>query len=180
MKKLLILVFIILSGFAFVSCENKAETVDNVVIRFSPEDTADVDALFDFYIRNGILFPAMLKCSELHTADEPHTYDCLNDGCEMAHDYLIDSTAPYFFLELNCMSGTCGNDIYFLEKKDSTFVILFNECGTIDQDLGPDTLINGFRVIYFEKGSKNFRIIFDGKDFVTEELSASPLTAATF
>lgn len=180
MKRIFIIIFVAVLGFVFVSCGNKAETVDNVVVRFSPEDTADVDVLFDFYIQNGILFPAMLKCSELHSPNEPHTYDCLNDGCEMAHDYLIDSTAPYFFLELNCFSGSCGNDIYFLEKKDSSFVILFNECGTINQDLGPDTLINGFRVIYFEKESNPFRIIFNGKEFVTEELTTPSLTAALF
>ena len=178
MKKILIPIIALSLFAAAVSCGNRTEEAQPVV-RFNPEDTASVDALLSFYIKNNIIFPEMLRCDETHAHGEgtPLTYDCLKDGCEIAHDYLQDSLSPYFFMELNCMSGSCGNDIYILKKTDTDFEVLFNECGTIDQELGPDTLINGFKVLYFEKELKTYRILFDGNGFVSEELAPQEIAA---
>ncbi|MCQ2286886.1 MAG: hypothetical protein MJZ76_08440 [Bacteroidales bacterium] len=153
-----------------VSCRNHEKEEVKPVVSFNPEDKAAVNELLTFYIDNDIILPSMLRCEEIHKPGEPHTYDCLKDGCEIAHDYLQDSLSSYFFMELNCMAGSCGNDIYIFQKQDSTYNILFNECGTIDQDLGHDTLINHFKVLYYEKELKNYRIIFDGENFISEEL----------
>ena len=150
-----------------VSCGSRNDEVAPQV-RFAPEDTASVNALFSFYLENNIIFPEMLRCEEIHAPSAPHTYDCLKESCEIAHDYLQDSLSPYFFMELNCMSGSCGNDIYIFKKTDSTFEILFNECGIIDQDLGPDTTYNGFKVLYYEKESEIYRVIFNGNEFISE------------
>ncbi|MBQ7489246.1 MAG: hypothetical protein IJT51_01845 [Bacteroidales bacterium] len=174
MKKFLIPIIALAMSAVAVSCGNRDEAAQPVV-RFNPEDTASVDALLSFYIKNNIIFDEMLRCDGTHTDGTPLTYDCLKDGCEIAHDYLQDSLSPYFFMELNCMSGSCGNNIYILKKSDPDFEILFDECGTIDQELGPDTIVNGFKVIYFEKELKTYRIIFDGNGFVSEELPSQEI-----
>lgn len=159
---------------AFASCGSRDADNSEPVVSFNPEDSESVNALMGFLISNDIIMPSMLRCDKIHGQSGLHTFDCLKDGCEISCDYLQDSLSPYFFTELNCMSGTMGNDIYLLKKTENAFEILFNECGTIDQDLGPDTLVNNFRVLYYEQDSKAYRIVFNGEKFVSEMLTTDP------
>lgn len=165
------LCFVLLSAlslFFIASCHPKDKQTSEVLVSFNPEDTASVDALFDFYISNGIILPEMLRDSAAINTDFLHTYDCLIEGCEITHDYLQDSLSGYFFMELNCLSGTCGNNIYIILKDSLQFNILYNECGVIYPDLGLDTTINNFKVIYYTKEGENYRLFYDGKNFTSQ------------
>lgn len=149
-------------------CNKKNNTLPEKIVSFNPEDTLSVDALFDFYIENGIILPEMLREPTAISSDHLFTYDCLIDGCEIIHDYLQDSLSGYFFMELSCLSGSCGNEIYIIQKVDNQFVIHYNECGVIDPDLGDEEFINGFKVLYYTKAAKNYRLYYDGENFISE------------
>lgn len=168
-KNFLTVFFYFFLCLLFISCTQKIEKQQE--ISFNPKDSVSVDALFDFYIESGIILPEMLKNPENLTSNHFHSYDCLIDDCEITHDYLQDSLSNYFFMELSCFSGSCGNNIYIICKENERFSILYNECGSIDSDLGPDTLVNNFKVIYYSTEGNHYKLFFDGKEFKSEEMS---------
>lgn len=169
MKRFFLFMLLCISVVFFtISCHNKNDTLPEKIVSFNTKDTASVDALFDFYIESGIILPEMLREPAAISTEYLHTYDCLIEGCEIIHDYLQDSLSAYFFMELSCLSGSCGNGIYIIQKIDNQFMILYNECGVIDPDLGDEEFSNGFKVLYYTKESKNYRLYYNGKNFLSE------------
>lgn len=159
-----------------VNCKHTKEEQLTPIVSFHPEDSTAIDELFDFYIENGIILPEMLKDPTTASVDFFHSYDDLIDDCEITHDYLQDSLSGYFFMELSCFSGSCGNNIYIIHKdrESNLFQVLYNECGVIDSDLGPDTLIHNFKVIYYTTEGNHYKLYFDGQQFTSEILNKLP------
>ena len=52
------------------------------------------------------------------------------------------------------------------------FHILFSTEGQTDSYLGPDTLINGYKVLYLIREDQTLRLYHNGTEFVTEEFTA--------
>ena len=78
-----------------------------------------------------------------------------------------------FFTEVSYETGSSGNNnIYICHRDADGFRILFTTEGQTDSYLGPDTLINGYKVLYLIQGDQTLRLYHNGTEFVTEEFTA--------
>lgn len=169
MKKISFVLIAVLIG-CVVACNNKpTATEPEKTVSFDPNDSALVDDLMRFYISSNIIPKEALQ--ENHDKDgKMYNFDCLSEDCFITND-LIDSATNTFFTEVTFHPGSSGdNDIYICQKDTAGFHILSNFQGQIDPDLGAETMLNGCRVIYFRTEGIPKRLIFNGKEFVVENL----------
>ena len=70
-------------------------------------------------------------------------------------------------------TGSSGNNnIYICHRDADGFHILFVTEGQTDSYLGPDTLINGYKVLYLIREDQTLRLFHNGTQFVTEDFTA--------
>ena len=75
----------------------------------------------------------------------------------------------YTELYLQCRNG--NNNIFICNRDADGFRILFTTEGQTDSYLGPDTLINGYKVLYLRREDQTLRLFHNDKEFVTEEFT---------
>ncbi len=140
---------------------------DNRLLSFDPKDSALVDELMRFYIDSNIIPKEALICNPQTT--KLLSFSCLNDNCEIANDYMQDSLSGTFFTELSYQTGSSGNNnIYICKKDNNGFRVLYSIEGQTDSYLGPDTIINNYKVLYIRQADQFFQLYFDGQKFTTK------------
>ena len=174
MKKIL-LIFIAVSfvGACFTACGDKVvpfkEKQEVKLLSFDPQDSVQVDQLLRFYMQNDILPQEALACKH-DTLHGLHTFDCLSEECFITNDF-IDSASCTFFVEVDFDSGSSGNNgIYICQRTEEGFKILFSTEGSINQELRPESIVNGYKVLYVQSQDHTSRVFYDGKKFVREDL----------
>ena len=152
------------------ACRPTAEAPEKL-LSFDPADSVLVDQLMRFYLDSNIIPREALVCE--HAEGGLYTFDCLSENCFISQDYLQDSTSGVFFTEVSYETGSSGNNnIYICHRDADGFRILFTTEGQTDSYLGPDTLINGYKVLYLIQGDQTLRLYHNGTEFVTEEFTA--------
>ncbi len=165
-----LLVFFIMAASLFSACHQKQEQPAKL-LSFDPADSVLVDELMRFYIDSNII-------PEEAIATKPgegqlYTFDCLSENCFISHDYLQDSLSGTFFAEISFETGSSGNNnIYVCQRDENGFRILFTTEGQTDSYLGPDTLINGYKVLYIRTPEQTLRLFHNGQTFTTEEFNS--------
>ena len=154
----------------FGACRPTAEAPEKL-LSFDPADSVLVDQLMRFYLDSNIIPREALVCE--HAEGGLYTFDCLSENCFISQDYLQDSTSGVFFTEVSYETGSSGNNnIYICHRDADGFRILFTTEGQTDSYLGPDTLINGYKVLYLIREDQTLRLYHNGTEFVTEEFTA--------
>jgi len=172
-KNWYVLAAAILLGATLAACGSKVMDIitkeEPKLVSFDPTDSLQVDALMRFYIDSEIIPKEALTCENKEEGDL-YTYDCLNEDCFITNDF-IDSTSATFFVEVAFETGSSGsNSIYICRHDKKGFSILFNTEGQINNDLAPEEIINGYKTVCVETIDHQSRIIFDGTQFILEEL----------
>lgn len=153
----------------FCACRPKTEEPAKI-LSFDPADSMLVDQLMRFYLDSNIIPYEAIVCED--GKDGLYTFDCLSEDCFISQDYLQDSTSGVFFTEVSFETGSSGNNNIFICNRDADgFHILFTTEGQTDSYLGPDTLINGYKVLYIRREDQTLRLFHNGKEFVTEEFT---------
>ena len=154
----------------FGACRPKTEAPEKL-LSFDPADSVLVDQLMRFYLDSNIIPHEAIVCE--HTEGGLYTFDCLSENCFISQDYMQDSLSGTFFTEVSFETGSSGNNnIYICQRDADGFHILFATEGQTDSYLGPDTLINGYKVLYLIRDDQNLRLYHNGTEFVTEEFSS--------
>ena len=160
----------ILLTLLFGACRPTAEAPEKL-LSFDPADSVLVDQLMRFYLDSNIIPREALVCE--HNEGGLYTFDCLSENCFISQDYMQDSTSGVFFTEVSFETGSSGNNnIYICQRDADGFHILFATEGQTDSYLGPDTLINGYKVLYLIREDQTLRLYHNGTEFVTEEFSS--------
>ena len=162
-----------LLGICCTACGDKIvhhkTATEPKILSFDPHDSLQVDQLMRFYISNDII-PKEALARKHDSVHGLHTFDCLCEDCFITNDF-IDSASCTFFVELDFDSGSSGNNgIYICHRTEEGFKILYQTEGSIDQDLGPECVVNGFTVLYIQSQDHTSKVFFDGKQFVREDL----------
>ena len=151
------------------ACRPKTEAPEKL-LSFDPADSVLVDQLMRFYLDSNIIPREAIVCD--HSAGGLYTFDCLSENCFISQDYMQDSTSGVFFAEVSFETGSSGNNnIYICHRDADGFRILFSTEGQTDSYLGPDTLINGYKVLYLIREDQTLRLYHNGTEFVTEEFT---------
>ena len=165
-----ILIPAIVLTLLFGACRPKTEAPEKL-LSFDPADSVLVDQLMRFYLDSNIIPREAIVCD--HSAGGLYTFDCLSENCFISQDYMQDSLSGTFFTEVSYETGSSGNNnIYICHRDADGFHILFSTEGQTDSYLGPDTLINGYKVLYLIREDQTLRLYHNGTEFVTEEFSA--------
>jgi hypothetical protein len=165
-----ILIPAIVLTLLFGACRPKTEEPEKL-LSFDPADSVLVDLLMRFYLDSNIIPREALICE--HAEGGLYTFDCLSENCFISQDYMQDSTSGVFFTEVSFETGSSGNNnIYICHRDADGFRILFSTEGQTDSYLGPDTLINGYKVLYLIREDQTLRLYHNGTEFVTEEFTA--------
>lgn len=166
MKKTFFFSIVCLCCCIFMSCQPE-KPKDNRLLSFDPKDSALVDELVRFYIDSNIIPKEALICQ--HPTDKYLSYSCINENCEIANDFMQDSLSGTFFAEVAYATGSSGNNnIYICNKSENGFRILYSIEGQIDSYLGPDTMINNYKVLYIRQQDEFLQLYYDGKQFTTK------------
>lgn len=174
MKRILLaLVAVSIISVCFTACGDKntpfKKTPEPKLISFDPHDSVQVDQLMRFYIENEIIPKEALACKH-DSVQGLHTFDCLCEDCFITND-CIDADSCTFFVELDFDSGSSGNNgIHICQRTDEGFKILFTTEGSINQDLGPECMVNGYTVLYVQSQDHTSKVFYNGKQFVREDL----------
>ena len=133
-----------------------------------PSMVRAVRILMRFYLDSNII------PKEALTVNVPegglYTFDCLSENCFISQDFMQDSLSGTFFTEVSYETGSSGNNsIYICHRGADGFRILYTTEGQTDSYLGPDTLINGYKVLYIRTEEQTLRLFYNGTAFVTEE-----------
>ena len=164
----------------FSFCHQKKETpASSKLISFDLSDSVMVDELMRFYLDSNMITPEYLVCDHEKNGGL-HSFECISEAVEFcAPGYMQDSLHGTFFQEIGVMTGTSGeNNIYICEKNATGYHILFQTLGQIETDNVPENeMINGYHVIYFRSEEIHYRIVFDGKGFVVENVNQNLITA---
>lgn len=167
-RKFLIIAAVVLTA-VLSACRPKTEAPAKL-LSFDPADSVLVDQLMRFYLDSNIIPHEAIVCE--HGNDGLYTFDCLSEACFISQDYLQDSTSGVFFTEVSFETGSSGNNNIFICNRDADgFHILFTTEGQTDSYLGPDTLINGYKVLYIRREDQTLRLFHNGTEFVTEEFT---------
>ncbi|MCQ2263015.1 MAG: hypothetical protein MJZ70_01905 [Bacteroidales bacterium] len=170
-------VLILAAGVFCTSCKEKKVEQPPKIVSFDLQDSALVNDLLCFYMNNDIIPKEAFICDHA-TKGGMHTFTCLADDVDFcAPDYMQDSLHGTFFQEIGYHQGSSGdNTIYICNKDDKGFHIITSVVGTTNPDLGPqDEFVNGYRVIYYQTDDTAYKLYYDGKKFVSEELTNQPL-----
>lgn len=152
------------------ACRPKTEAPEKI-LSFDPADSVLVDQLMRFYLDSSIIPQEAINCEVKE--GELYTFDCLSENCFISQDYLQDSISGVFFTEVTFETGSSGNNnIFICNRDDNGFQILYSTEGQTDSYLGPDTLINGYKVLYLRRADQILRLYYDGTGFVTEEYTS--------
>ena len=151
------------------ACRPKTEAPEKI-LSFEPADSVLVDELMRFYLDSNIIPREAIAC------DVPegglYTFDCLSENCFISQDYLQDSMSGAFFTEVSFETGSSGNNNIFICNRDADgFRILFTTEGQTDSYLGPDTVVNGYKILYLRREDQTLRLFHNGTEFVTEEFT---------
>ena len=167
-RKFLIIAAVVLTA-VLSACRPKTEAPAKL-LSFDPADSVLVDQLMRFYLDSNIIPHEAIICE--HTEGGLYTFDCLSENCFISQDYMQDSTSGVFFTEVSFETGSSGNNNIFICNRDADgFHILFTTEGQTDSYLGPDTLINGYKVLYIIREDQTLRLFHNGTKFVTEEFT---------
>ena len=154
----------------FGACRPKTEAPEKL-LSFDPADSVLVDQLMRFYLDSNIIPREAIVCD--HSTGGLYTFDCLSENCFISQDYMQDSTSGVFVTEVSYETGSSGtNNIYICHRDADGFHILVTTEGQTDSYLGPDTLINGYKVLYLIREDQTLRLFHNGTQFVTEEFTA--------
>lgn len=156
---------------------NKKENAPQKVVSLDLNDPTVFNELVHFYIANDIIPSEAVLCDH-ESKGGMHTFECLHEDLELcAPDYLQDSLHGTFFQEIVYHPGSSGdNNIYICKKDEKGFHLLKTIIGTTNPDLGPqDEVVNGYKVLYYQTEDSACKLYYDGKDFVTEPVTAPTL-----
>lgn len=161
---------VILLTLLFGACRPKAEAPEKL-LSFDPADSVLVDQLMRFYLDSSLIPKEALACDVPESG--LYTFDCLSENCFISQDFMQDSLSGVFFTEVSYETGSSGNNSIYICRRDADgFRILFSTEGQTDSYLGPDTLINGYKVLYIIRENQALRLFYNGTEFVTEEFTA--------
>ena len=167
MKKLQVFSLLVMIGMCFGACQLKQQEGEAHLLSFDPQDSVLVDELMRFYIDSNIIPQEALLA---HQEGELYTFDCVSDNCEIVNDFMQDSLSDTFFVEVTYDVGSAGNNnIYICHRSPEGFSILFSTIGQINCYLGPDTIINNYKVLYVQTENQQYKLFFDGTHFVMED-----------
>ena len=165
-----ILIPVIALTLLFGACRPKTE-VPEKLLSFDPADSVLVDQLMRFYLDSNIIPREDFACEVPEGGH--YTFDCLSENCFISQDYLQDSLSGTFFTEVSFETGSSGNNNIFICHRDADgFRILFTTEGQTDSYLGPDTIVNGYKVLYLRREDQTLRLYYNGKEFVTEDFTS--------
>ncbi len=179
-KTLLFATLFIAAAVLAASCKHKGDNTEEAPQKIVSLDLSDSTAfheLIHFYITSDIIPKEAVLCDH-ESKGGMHTFECLAEDLELcAPDYLQDSLHGTFFQEIVYHPGSSGdNNIYICNKDEKGFHLLKTIIGTTNPDLGPqDEVVNGYKVLYYQTEDSAYKLYYDGKDFVTEPVTAPTL-----